>query len=172
MVAPSEDLIASVSGPEADRALALQAAERQESIKAALFSAVAVAFTFGALTTFNQVMATAIPSLWMLQMQGLNWQGLGSGAIATLAGFVFGISYRYAVRTDRNPHLGSGVVMAFGTVRGLAQLDVGLMTQGVVWPFLILAAESLFLFAIARLVLDLVLQLGWVKYSVLEADAD
>lgn len=170
MVAPTEELIASVPIPEAAPILALQAAERQESIKAALFSAVAVAVTFSALTAFNQIVATAIPSLWMLQMQGLNWQGLGSGAIATLAGCVFGINYRYAVRTDRNPHLGSGVVMAFGTVRGLAQLDVGLMAQGVIWPFVVMAAESLFLFAIARLVLDLVLRLGWVRYSVLETN--
>jgi hypothetical protein len=168
MVVPPEELIASVSESEMNRVLALQAAERLESVKAALFSAVAVAATFVLLTTFNQWIATAIPTLWMLQMQGLNWQGLGSGAIALLAGFVFGITYRYAVRSDNNPHLGSGVVMAFGSVRGLAQLDVGLMAQGIIWPFVVLAAESVFLFAIARLVLDLVLQLGWVRCSVLE----
>jgi hypothetical protein len=168
LVIPPEELIASVSESEMNRVLALQAAERLESVKAALFSAVAVAVTFALLTTFNQWIAAAIPALWMLQMQGLNWQGLGSGAIAFLAGFVFGITYRYVVRSDQNSHLGSGVVMAFGSVRGLAQLDVGLMAQGIIWPFVVLAAESLFLFAIARLVLDLVLRLGWVQGSVLE----
>lgn len=170
---PTKEFLPAIDGsgttPGKDQSLVLQAAERQESVKAALFSAITVALTFALLTTFNQLIATTIQPLWMLQMQGLNWQGLGSGVIALLAGVVFGINYRYAVRTDRNSHLGSGVVMAFGTVRGLAQLDVGLMAQGVIWPFVVLAAESVFLFAIARLVLDLMFQLGWVKRSGLES---
>ncbi len=173
MVVPTEELIPSVDGPgtspEMDQGLLQQSEERLESVKAALISAVTVAVTFALLTTFNQLIASTIRPLWILQMQGLNWQGLGSGVIACLAGVVFGINYRYAVRTDRNSHLGSGVVMAFGTVRGLAQLDVGLMAQGVIWPFVVLAAESVFLFAIARLVLDFMFQLGWVKRSGLES---
>ncbi len=152
----------------ADLGLA-ESQERLESIKAAFVSAFAVGGTFAVLTVFNQLVASAIPPLWVLQMQGLNIQGLGSGVIAILAGCVFGINYRYAVRTDQNPHLGSGVVMAFGSVRGLTQLDVGLMAQGVIWPFIVLALESVFLFAIARLLLDLVFRWGWVQRSGLES---
>jgi hypothetical protein len=146
--------------------------ERLESIKAAFFSTVAVGITFVLLTLFNQLVASAIPPLWVLQMQGLNGQGAGSGAIALIAGYLFGMNYRYTVRTDLNPHLGSGVVMTFGLIRGLAQLDVGLMAQGVIWPFVVLALESVFLFAIARLVLDLVFDLGWVRRSTVELNQD
>lgn len=166
MTVPTEQLTRSQA--EWDEPVPTEAEERWESIKAALFAAMAVGLTFAMLTAFNRLMATAIPSLWVLQMQGLNVQGLGSGAVALMAGCVFGINYRYAVRTDMNPHLGSGVVMAFGSVRGLTQLDVGLMSQGVIWPFIVLALESFFLFAIARLLLDLVLRLGWVRRSLPE----
>jgi hypothetical protein len=84
-------------------------------------------------------------------------------AIAALSGGLFGLTYRYAIRQDANPQLKSGVVLAFGLVRGLAQVDVGsaLAQQG--WPFVSALAESLLLFAAARAVLDLALQNGWIK---------
>jgi hypothetical protein len=64
------------------------------------------------------------------------------------------MTYRYIIRTDRNHHLKSGAVLAFGLVRGLAQVEVTdfaldrLLLNGV------LVVESLLVFAIARYALD------------------
>ncbi|MGF1604054.1 MAG: hypothetical protein ACFCU8_18970 [Thermosynechococcaceae cyanobacterium] len=168
MVFPTEPRLLPIAEAQQQGLTSTKNQERLESVKAACFSTVAVGLTFALLTVFNQLVASAIPSLWVLQMQGVNLQGAGSGAIALISGYLFGMNYRYTVRTDLNPHLGSGVVMTFGLIRGLAQLDVGLMAQGVIWPFIVLALESVFLFAIARLVLDLVFRLGWVQRSELE----
>ncbi|WP_346289152.1 hypothetical protein [Sphaerothrix gracilis] len=87
---------------------------------------------------------------------------LVSSLIAGLSGFLFGVTYRYAVRTDDNPQLKSGVVGAFGLVRGLAQVDVGSAVAQNFWPFLAAAMESLILFAIAALVLDLGFRQDWL----------
>lgn len=99
----------------------------------------------------------------------LDLAGLGgltflvSSLIAGLSGFLFGVTYRYAVRTDDNPQLKSGVVGAFGLVRGLAQVDVGSAVAQNFWPFLAAAMESLILFAIAVLVLDLGFRQDWLR---------
>jgi hypothetical protein len=43
--------------------------------------------------------------------------------ITGFSGFLFGVTYRYVVRTDRNVHLGQGAILAFGLVRGLSILE-------------------------------------------------
>lgn len=87
-----------------------------------------------------------------------------SGAIAWLSGFLFGITYRYVIRTDQNSHLQEGAVLAFGLVRGLGQVDVGLkFQQSLLWPFVVLGVESILLFAIARFTLDWAISNGWVR---------
>ncbi len=45
-----------------------------------------------------------------------------SGAI--ISGFLFGVTYRYVVRNDDNPHLKDGTVAAFALVRGLVPLQL------------------------------------------------
>jgi hypothetical protein len=42
----------------------------------------------------------------------------------TLSGFLFGVTYRYLVRDDTNPHLKGGAVAAFALVRGLVPLQL------------------------------------------------
>ncbi|PSB03417.1 hypothetical protein C7B69_26410, partial [filamentous cyanobacterium Phorm 46] len=83
------------------------------------------------------------------------------GLMAVVGGFLFGVTYRYAIRRDTNPHLKSGVVLAFGLVRAFGQLDAGLSFEpgkmpGLqeLWPFAVVGVESVVLFAIAGLVLD------------------
>ena len=138
--------------------------ERIESIKAGVLAAITTTVVFVAATVINhQVMAATFPELWVLQMQELNGQGLVSGAIALFSGFLFGVTYRYIVRLDDNPHLSSGAVMAFSLVRGLAQVDVGVMANGAIWPFAILGFESFVMFAITRVLLDWGLWLGWIQ---------
>jgi hypothetical protein len=102
-------------------------------------------------------------------VQGFSTVGaldLGYGvdvAIATLSGFLFGVTCRYAIRKDENPHLSSGVVLAFGLVRGLAQVngqDLSLSTLPLI-GFAVL--ESILLFAVAYTGLSVAMRVGWVK---------
>jgi hypothetical protein len=80
-------------------------------------------------------------------------------AIAALSGFLFGITYRYVIRDDKNPHLQDGAVLAFGLVRGLASMEV----EQNLWVLGVLGIESVVCFAIARLTLDWAIQRYWVK---------
>ncbi|MBW4540463.1 MAG: hypothetical protein KME43_15155 [Myxacorys chilensis ATA2-1-KO14] len=143
--------------------------ERVESIKAGGVSLGAVAAIFPLTLLINQVavlqgLAEPVAPRGGLSVLGMSdLQGWVSFAIALFTGFLFGITYRYVIRQDPNLHLRSGAVLAFGLVRGLAQIDVGLTTQGSLFPFVILAGESIVLFAIARLVLDWAMVQKWVK---------
>lgn len=139
-------------------------AERIESLKAGTLAALSVCLSFGAFTLANHyVLAERFSSLASWQTPVIDANLLISGAIALMAGFLFGVTYRYVIRGDRNPHLKSGAVLAFGLVRGLAQVDVGLSLQGTIWPFAVMAVESILLFAIARLTLDSAIAQNWVK---------
>lgn len=139
-------------------------AERIESIKAGVVASLAVAIAFTGASLINRlILATRFEPLAGLQASADGIGFLLSGAIAVIAGVLFGITYRYVVRQDQNSHLKSGVVLAFGLVRGLAQIDVGVMTQGVLLPFVVLALESILLFAVARMVLDRTMSNGWVR---------
>lgn len=140
------------------------AAERIESLKAGILSAFALLLAFGTITVINQlILAQQFDTLAGLQIATVDINLLISGAVAWLSGFLFGITYRYIIRQDNNSHLQEGAVLAFGLVRGLAQLDVGLKLQDSFWPFIVLALESVLLFAIARFTLDLAIQSRWVK---------
>ena len=59
---------------------------------------------------------------------------------------LFGVTYRYIIRSDKNPQLKAGGILAFGLVRGLTQIELGLNSDSTIWPFLVLAAESLLWF--------------------------
>ncbi|NJK52631.1 MAG: hypothetical protein HC936_06985 [Leptolyngbyaceae cyanobacterium SU_3_3] len=136
--------------------------ERVESVKAGLFAGLSVAIAFSILALINDlILASQFQPL--LGLQRATTGGWLSGAIAIVAGLLFGITYRYVVRQDQNSHLKSGAVLAFGLVRGLAQIDVGLATQGALLPFVVLALESILLFAIARLALDWAMNQGWLR---------
>lgn len=143
----------------------MNAAERIESLKAGLTGAVAtipvlllMQFITPLLTT--PIAAADLSGFWVESAEWLK------GAIVLLSGFLFGATYRYVIRQDANPHLRSGAVMAFGLVRGLAQLEVSLnqaANQAAPLLLSIRVFESLLLFAVAALVLDWAIQQGWVK---------
>ena len=136
-------------------------AERLESLKVGCFGGLAATIGFGATVLPNQVLARSF-ELAALEPGSL-WILVAKAAIAILSGFLFAVTYRYVIRRDRNPHLRSGAVMAFGLVRGLAQLEAGLQTQIAVLPAVLLLGESVALFAIVRLVLDGAIDRAWVK---------
>ncbi len=137
--------------------------ERIESVKAGFVGALTTGTVFGALVLVNRwLLAPRFAQLAPLQIETAVML-LTSGAIAALSGFLFGITYRYIIRQDQNPHLNSGAVLAFGLVRGLTQAEGKLDEASALLPLVILGAESVLLFAGARIVLDWTLGQGWVK---------
>jgi hypothetical protein len=135
--------------------------ERLESIKAGSCGAIAAGIGYGAVAIgvdwfARSGMFNSLPTLTF------DLNTLVQLAIAATGGFLFGMTYRYIIRTDRNHHLKSGAVLAFGLVRGLAQVEVTdfaldrLLLNGV------LVVESLLVFAIARYALDYALAVRWI----------
>ena len=137
-------------------------AERIESLKAGILAAFCLLVADGVATLLNQlVLARQFETLASLDTSSLNLLASGAGAI--LSGFVFGITYRYAIRSDDNSHIGDGAVLAFGLTRGMAQLEAGLNYPAVLLSSAVLGVESLLLFAIARYILDWAIRRTWVK---------
>ena len=92
-----------------------EAAERVESVKAGVLSAVAGSVAMAPLAvtvTTAWFPSNAFDAQWELSHDGL----------AVMLG-LFGLVYRYAVRKDPNPQLKQGVVGAFVITRTLAMLQ-------------------------------------------------
>lgn len=87
-------------------------------------------------------------------------------AVAMVSGFLFGVTYRYIVRSDSNPHLRSGAVGAFALTRSLGQLEGTVPSDLVLSKTLSLSLpiiESFGLFVCVRLVLDWGLKQQWFQ---------
>lgn len=138
-----------------------QQTERIESLKAGLAGAVAAASSFE-IVTGGLAWVNGVSPNWAAALS-LGETSLGEtavqGAIALLSGFLFGVTYRYVIRSDRNSHLQSGAVLAFGLVRGLAPIrDLQFN-----WPIVLHVLESLLLFGAAALLLDELMARDWIK---------
>jgi hypothetical protein len=126
---------------------------------------------FGAMAAGNSlILARQFDLLVSLQVRTIDLNFAFRGAIALLGGFLFGVTYRYAIRQDTNRQLKSGVVLAFGLVRAFGQLDAGLFFEAGkmsvpqnLLPFAVRGVESVVLFAIAALVLDWAIERLWIK---------
>ena len=137
-------------------------AERVESLKAGSVAALSCLLGFGAIALVNSlILANRWDFLASLRVREVDLNFAFRGSIALLGGFLFGVTYRYAIRRDTNPQLKSGVVLAFGLVRAFGQLDAGLFFEAgkilvlqELLPFAVRGVESVVLFAIAGLVLD------------------
>ncbi len=139
-------------------------AERLESVKAGLWGALAAGLFFGAAALVNSwLLVPRFGQLAGLRMELDSLNGLISIANALLSGFLFGVTYRYIIRQDANSHLKSGAVTAFGLVRGLAQVEMGLNVSNSLLPAVVLGSQSILLFVVARIVLDWALYQHWVK---------
>ncbi|MEQ8382202.1 MAG: hypothetical protein RH949_07505 [Coleofasciculus sp. A1-SPW-01] len=138
-------------------------AERLESLKAAILGGLSLALTYCAIALLHSLLlSTPLPALSLLDVPA-NLTLLIKVAIAFLSGFLFGVTYRYAIRDDQNPQLKAGVVLAFGLVRGLAVIEGQPDITDTVWVWGILVIESLIEFAIAGFTLDWAIQRRWVK---------
>lgn len=139
-------------------------AERLESLKAGLIGGLSTGLAFLITTVVNGLLLNQYFSILNInQFQLINLQFLLSAGIAGFSGFLFGVTYRYIIRVDKNPQLKSGAVFAFGLVRGLTQIEFGWNVNNTILPFLILAGESIFWFALAAIVLDTAILLNWLK---------
>ncbi len=133
-------------------------AERIESLKAGVIAggmAAAAEGTIQLVQSFSSVNGLAAGALDMGY-----WVGV---AIAAFSGFLFGVTCRYAIRKDENPHLSSGVVLAFGLVRGLSPINGADLTVSAMPLVLFAVLESLLLFVIAYVGLSTARRWGWVK---------
>ncbi|MEA5620349.1 hypothetical protein VB711_21235 [Cronbergia sp. UHCC 0137] len=138
-------------------------AERLESLKAGIIGGLSLILAFLITSLVNNLMlGQYFPLLIMDKSNLVNLHFLLSGLIAGFSGFLFGVTYRYIIRVDTNPQLKSGGVFAFGLVRGLTQIEVG-WGSGTILPFLVLAGESILWFALAAIVLDMTIKIGWLK---------
>ncbi|MCC5622185.1 hypothetical protein [Nostoc sp. CHAB 5715] len=138
-------------------------AERLESLKAGIIGGLSVCFAFAFSILLNTfVLAKYFQILACLQ-NDLDWHLWVSGAVASFTGFLFGVTYRYIIRSDQNPQLKAGGVLAFGFVRGLTQIELGWNYNSTIWPFLVLAGESVLWFTLAGIALNIAIQLRWVK---------
>ena len=134
-------------------------AERIESLKAGVLSSIVFTLTEGLAISLNYILASKLEIDWQIwQITSVTDLGLRL-AIAIVSGFLFGVTYRYVIRGDRNSHLQDGAVLAFGLVRGLALIEGTAFTG--LWFLLIV--ESVAGFAIARLSLDVALRLKLIK---------
>ena len=139
--------------------------ERIESVKSGIVGAGAFAI---AELIFFLLRAIAVNSLPQLNLAPLllDWQLLIQLAIGAVSGFLFGVTYRYVIRDDRNSHLNDGAVLAFGLVRGLASIETSLETNLLLSESILIVflfVQSIIGFAIARLVLDLAIQQKLIK---------
>jgi hypothetical protein len=133
-------------------------AERIESLKAGLIAGGMAAGTEGTIQLAQRFFSISGFDANALDMG--YWVGV---AIAALSGFLFGVTCRYAIRQDENPHLSSGVFLAFGLVRGLAQVN-GEDLSPSIFPLVVFALlESILLFAVAYAGLSIAMSRGWVK---------
>lgn len=139
-------------------------AERLESLKAGIIGGLSLGLAFLITSLVNNlVLAKYFPILASQQITFRNLHELLSCAFAGFSGLLFGVTYRYIIRLDKNPQLKAGAVFAFGLVRGLTQIEVGWNVAGTVFPWMVLALESVFWFVLAALALDIAFQLGWIK---------
>ncbi|MBF2007126.1 MAG: hypothetical protein IGS49_17075 [Chlorogloeopsis fritschii C42_A2020_084] len=138
--------------------------ERLQSLKAGVLGGFCLFLAYLITSLLNSLVLTEhFSALSSLNIQSLDWHFLLSGSFVTFSGFLFGVTYRYIIRQDQNPHLKSGGVLAFGLVRGLTQIDVGVTFASTIVPLIVMATESVFWFAIAAIALDAALQQGWIK---------
>ena len=125
--------------------------ERIESVKAGILGAVAFAVAEFVLVLAKTLIIDLVAKP---ETTFIYWELSIQLAIGAVSGFLFGVTYRYIIRDDRNLHLNDGAVLAFGLVRGLALIE-GNFVSSELLSLLFFIFQSVICFAIARSILDL-----------------
>ena len=128
--------------------------ERIESVKAGSLSGIAAGMSYCLMMTVDRFLLGGCSRSFV----GLSLEV----SIGIISGFLFGVTYRYIIRTDRNDHLNSGAVLAFGLVRGLGQVDVAEFELAQIWMDGLIVGKSILIFSISRYALDYALAASWV----------
>ena len=128
--------------------------ERIESVKAGSLGGIVAGIGYGLTIAIERfIFSSSSKSLVSLGLEV---------AIAIVSGFLFGVTYRYIIRADRNNHLNSGAVLAFGLVRGLASVDVSKFELAQIWMDGLIVGKSILMFAIVRYAIDYALAGSWI----------
>ena len=127
--------------------------ERTQSIKAGILAALSFACAYSLTTLVNWLL---LPGLFSDTIVLL----LVREAIALVSGFLFGVTYRYLIRDNENPHLRDGIVLAFSLVRGLG---LGEIVESFSGKLIVVGLESVFAFTMARLALDFAFTRHWLE---------
>ena len=135
--------------------------ERIESVKAGMFGAGTFATVELIVNTLKNSVSDLFPGLTLtLMISAQMW--LMPLTIGAVTGFLFGVTYRYVIRDDRNSHLNDGAVLAFGLVRGLALIEQNLALSGLL-SLSTLVIQSIICFAVVRFILDLAIARKLIK---------
>ncbi|MBF2066850.1 MAG: hypothetical protein IGS39_20895 [Calothrix sp. C42_A2020_038] len=140
--------------------------ERLESLKAAIFASSCTILTFVITTQLKNYLLKRFSIFSFEQINIFTWHWWISAGVVLLSGFLFGVTYRYIIRSDNNLQLDAGGVMAFALVRGLAQADIKLALPNHINYILLLTialAENIFLFGFAAFGLRIAIRTGWIK---------
>ena len=132
--------------------------ERIESVKAGILASAVFGFMNGVAIVLNYSLGNMGIDLQIWQITSVTDLALRM-AIAFSSGFLFGVTYRYIIRGDRNNHLQEGAILAFGLVRGFALIEGTAITP--MW--LLLIGESIISFAIASFSVNLAMKLKLLK---------
>ena len=137
--------------------------ERIESLKAGTLAALSFTLAYSLTVVGNRwVLARSFEALASLPVT-TTLDLVVKIAVAWFSGFLFGVTYRYVIREDQNPHLNDGAVLAFGLVRALAPVEGQPNLTDAIGLLGVLGVESLLCFGFARLILDWALQRHWIK---------
>ena len=132
--------------------------ERIESVKAGVLAAAVFGLMDALVILFNYSLRNMAIDWQIWQISSISDFALRL-AIALVSGFLFGVTYRYIIRGDRNSHLQEGAILAFGLVRGFALIEGTTITP--LW--LLLIVESISCFAIASLSFNLAMKFKLIK---------
>lgn len=134
--------------------------ERIESVKAGILGAVAFAVAELMIVLAKTLIVNLVAKPEAIDV--VYWQLPIQLTIGAISGFLFGVTYRYIIRDDRNLHLNDGAVLAFGLVRGLALIE-GNFVSSELLSLLFFMFQSVVCFAIARSILDLAIARKIIK---------
>jgi hypothetical protein len=154
-------------------------AERLQSLKIGLTGAIAAGGVWGlckvGVGLYTQIAVGIWPEFTPAQLFAL---GVGGLAVSS-SGFLFGVTYRYATRSDSNPQIQIGTVLAFSLVRSFALLESRLDPLSLTWPIplpvilpiVLLGLENGLLFGVAALLINWIQAMPLAAQPCSNADA-
>ena len=135
--------------------------ERIESVKAGIVGTGSFAIAELVIIFIQATVVKVLAEYYPIPLN-FGWEMLFQIAFGAVSGFLFGVTYRYIIRDDRNSHLNDGAVFAFGLIRGLALIENSLIWSEIL-SLIFLIIQSIVCFAIARLILDLAIARKLIK---------